>query len=150
MSSGVAASEGQRRTGAEIKALVYGNVMAFETDDWKTGSVGYAQDGSTDAKLDSDGGDTGKWVIKDNSLCMSWSKWRVGKEHCVKYTKLGDGKLRYEPVSGSGDGGTALKKWNSHLSYRREACHAGWPKAQDSAGDYRCADYHGSIIKIRL
>ena len=110
LSSGIAASEGQRLTGAEIKALVYGNVMAFETDSWKTGGLEYAKDGSTEAKLDSGGGDTGEWVIKDDSLCVSWSKWRGGKERCVKYTKLGDGKIRYEPVSGRGDGGTDWKK----------------------------------------
>ena len=92
------------------QGLGYGNVMAFETYSWKTGSVGYAIDGSTEAKLDSGGGDSGKWAIKDNSLCVSWSKWRGGKERCVEYTKLGDGKERYEPVSGSGDGGTAWKK----------------------------------------
>ena len=90
--------------------MIYGNTLAFETDSWKKGIIEYAKDGTTEAQMESGVSDTGKWVIRDDSIYVSWSKWCGGKERCVKYTKLEDGKVRYDPVSDSGDDGTAWKK----------------------------------------
>jgi hypothetical protein len=72
--------------------------------------IEYAKDGTTETQMNRGVSDTGKWLVRGDPICVSWSKWCGLKERCVKYTKLEVGKLRYDPVSDSGDGGTAWKK----------------------------------------
>jgi hypothetical protein len=85
-------------SGAELQAELVGKSFSWKTIDGKTsGKAIYKSDGSAvlrDTKFPGLKIDSGKWVVKGNKLCVTWTKIRAGTEGCYTVTKQSDGSYK--------------------------------------------------------
>jgi hypothetical protein len=85
-------------SGADLRAELVGKSLSWKTADGNaSGKTTYKSDGSAVLRTTKFPGfkiDSGKWVVKGNKLCVTWTKVRSGREECYTVTKQSDGSYR--------------------------------------------------------
>ena len=84
-------------TGAELKAAVSGKRVDWVTPKGIKGYTKYKKNGTatvvTTSPKEFKGKDKGKWRIKGNKICHTWTKLRDGKEGCFSLNGTSNPKV---------------------------------------------------------
>ena len=85
---------GQRLTADELRRLVPGATLRGEVADGGAFEGTYFRDGTMAISTDGDA-DTGTWEFEDDTICLTWTKWRNGERYCIYWTREGEGFASY-------------------------------------------------------
>ena len=88
----------QQLNGNQIEAITAGKVHRGTNPQGEAFVITYGADGALQGALEKriqhgtrkQIGDRGHWSIAGNKLCVQWSKWRGGTQHCGPVFKNGD------------------------------------------------------------
>lgn len=85
---------GQRLSGEEFRALVFGNTLDRRLPNGTRLTMHVATDGSQRLRLTAPNGqrgaDRGRIEIRGNEICSSWERIDAGRETCFAYFRLGE------------------------------------------------------------
>ncbi len=85
---------GQRLSAEELHRLVPGATLRGEVADGGTFEGTYFRDGTMAIRTEGDA-DTGTWEFEDDTICLTWTKWRNGERYCIYWTREGEGYASY-------------------------------------------------------
>ena len=90
-------SNAKSLTGAELKAAVSGKRVDWVTGSGVKGYTKYKKNGTASVVIkspkDAKGKDKGKWRIKGNQICHTWTVIRGGKEGCFSLSGTDNPKV---------------------------------------------------------
>ena len=81
----------------ELKELVTDSVNTWSNPRGDKGKTVYRSDGTATAEWNGpngSGADQGTWVVKNDSVCTTWTKVRNGKEMCFTMYRVGDNEYK--------------------------------------------------------
>ncbi len=85
---------GQRLSGEEFRALVFGNTLDRRLPNGARLTMHVAADGSQRLRLTAPNGqrgaDRGRIEIRGNEICSSWERIDSGRQTCFAYFRLGE------------------------------------------------------------
>ena len=93
----------------ELKELYTDSVAMWTNPKGVSGKNTYRSDGTATAEWKGNK-EEGIWVIKNDSVCTSWTKVRNGKEMCFTIFKTGDNEYTGFRPDGSGAGTNSFSK----------------------------------------
>ena len=85
---------GQRLSADELHRLVPGATLHGEVADGGTFDGTYFRDGTMAIRTEGDA-DTGTWEFEDDTICLTWTKWRNGERYCIYWRREGEGYGSY-------------------------------------------------------
>ena len=83
---------GERVSAAELQRLVPGAHLAGTVAGGGKFEGTYNKDGTLEIRTEDDS-DTGNWEFEEDTVCLTWRKWRDGKRYCIYWEKTADGYL---------------------------------------------------------
>jgi hypothetical protein len=87
---------GERVTAAELHRLVPGATLRGTVAGGGTFDGTYHRNGTMAIRTDDDS-DTGTWKFEDDTICLTWRKWRDGKRYCIYWERTATGYVSRFP-----------------------------------------------------
>ena len=87
-------NDGQRLSAGELQRLVPGATLRGQVAGGGAFEGTYFRDGTMAIRTEADA-DTGTWEFEDDTVCLTWTKWRNGERYCIYWTRDGEGYASY-------------------------------------------------------
>ena len=83
---------GERVSAAELRRLVPGASLTGTVSGGDKFEGTYYKDGTMAIRTENDS-DTGVWEFEEDTVCLTWRKWRDAKRYCISWEMTADGYL---------------------------------------------------------
>ncbi|MEM9682172.1 MAG: hypothetical protein AAF942_02810 [Pseudomonadota bacterium] len=80
----------ERVSAADLRRLVPGATLVGTVAHGGNFQGTFNKDGTMVIRTDKDS-DTGMWEFENDTVCLTWRKWRSGKRYCIYWEKTADG-----------------------------------------------------------
>ena len=83
-----------RISAVELRALVPGATLKGMVTNGDPFEGAFFRNGTMAIRTHGDA-DTGTWEFEDDTVCLTWEKWREGKRYCIYWQRNADGYASY-------------------------------------------------------